>query len=344
MISHEPYIRRCFDLATLGGKHTKSNPNVGSVVVYDDKIIGEGYHKMFGDAHAEVEAVNSVVDKSLLPYSTIYVSLEPCCISGKTPPCTDLILMSGIKKVVFSVSDPNPKVSGNSVKILRENGVEVIENVLKEVGESIIRPFIANLSKRPYIILKQVTSLDGFIGHKEKQVWLSSKATSYLTHRWRSEVDAILIGKNTALIDNPSLTTRYWDGENAIRVVFDSKLELDSNLSVMIGNAKTIIVNEIKEGDFGNLCYLKIPKGNLDDLLTSLFAKGICRLLVEGGGQVIESFYHARLWDEYRLIETKKILNNEYPQDDLVVASKLNGTLVKEYTLLDDKIAIGIPK
>ncbi len=223
MNQEEIYVQRCFDMAVLGVDKVSPNPMVGAILVHKNRIIGEGYHEKFGQAHAEVNALRNVEpsDKKYISSSTLYVSLEPCCIHGNTPPCTDLIIKNGIPEVVISCLDQTPKVAGEGVGKLKRSGINVFEGLLKQKGErlsNIRNTFVTE--ERPYIILKYAQSLDGFIGKPDRQVWLTNSVSKRLVHKWRQEADAIIVGTNTALIDNPKLTTRYFSGSCPLRIVF----------------------------------------------------------------------------------------------------------------------------
>ena len=279
METHEKYIRRCFELAKLGIGNVKTNPMVGSIIVHNGKIIGEGYHKRYGEGHAEVNAVKSVKgeDKHLLNESTIYVSLEPCFHEGKTPPCVDLILGLGIPKVVISAVDPNPKVAGKSIEKLRNHGVEVISGVLEKEGRFIARRFFHHfMTKRPYVILKYAQSKDGFLSQMNKQIWLTNPYSKRLVHKWRNEEAAILVGTNTVKVDNPSLTNRLWFGNSPVRLIIDRNLKLTDEYAVMDGIARTIIICEKAPQAARNILleYLEInfERGFLKQLLKNISA------------------------------------------------------------------------
>lgn len=316
METHEKYIRRCFDLAQLGIGNVKTNPMVGSVIVHDDKIIGEGYHERYGEGHAEVNAVKSVKDEDrhLLSQSTIYVSLEPCFHEGKTPPCVDLILKLGIPKVVISAVDPNPKVAGQSIEKLRSNGVEVITDVLEEEGKFVARRFFHHFTtKRPYVILKYAQSKDGFIGRMNKQVWLTNSYSKRLVHKWRNEEAAILVGTNTVKVDNPNLTNRLWFGNSPVRLIIDRHSKLTDDYAVMDGIARTIIICEKAPQDARNILleYLEInfERGFLKQLLKKLYQLKISSIIVEGGAITLEHFIEKGLWNEARVFVGNKWLS-----------------------------------
>lgn len=336
MYPHEVFMHRCFDLAGMAGKATYPNPNVGAVLVYDSRIIGEGYHTAFGKDHAEIEALQSVApeDKHLIPLSTLYVSLEPCSHFGKTPPCSLRIVQEGIKKVVIGCKDPNPLVAGRGISILLEHGIEVTGPVLENQAQQLIAPFVSNLNKKPYIILKWAKSKDNYIGQAGRQVWLSNQRTSLVSHKWRSEVHGILVGKNTVLTDNPSLTTRHYPGENPVRILMDSQLSLKGDFHIRNQEAPTWILNEIKDGHEGSIRFIKINnlKNPENTLLESLFENGIYILLVEGGAEILKYFIRNNLWNEARIINTPKLLGEGIP------APNLEGKLYKTQQIEDDII------
>ena len=336
----ELYIQRCFDLARLGTSKVSPNPPVGAVIVAKNRIIGEGFHQAYGQAHAEVNAVNNVHedDKHLLPFSTIYISLEPCCVYGNTPPCTNLILKHKIPRVVISSLDLSPDVSGKSVEILRNADVEVIENILPTQGKNLSLSRTTYVCKsRPYVILKYAKSKDGFIAKKEgAPVWISNLFSKRLTHKWRSEIDAIMIGTNTARIDNPSLTTRYYNGQNPIRVVLDKNLKLDSTLHIFDDSAATIVFNTLKSSQRGNIQFVKVNFENqlLEQVLLFLHQNKVSNLLVEGGSVLLQSFIAANLWDEARVLT-----GNTYLQEGLP-APKIDDAPVQEFKLETDTISV----
>lgn len=345
MTTDELYITRCFELAKLGGKATKTNPMVGAVLVHDNRIIGEGYHKAYGGPHAEVNCLNSVkeADQSLIPDSTLFVSLEPCCFHGKTPACTNLILENGIKDVRISAMDPFPEVNGKGLQILKDKGVKITQGILEERGKRLIEKFVYNnMHKRPYIILKIVESQDGFIGQEGKQVWLSNKPSKILSHKWRSEVDGIMIGTNTAVIDNPRLTTRLYPGDDPIRIVFDNKERIPKTHHLLSDSLKTTIITASETyntGEQPNKTVLKLntEENQLKYILERLYKQDINSLIVEGGANLIKSFVKIGLWDECRVIRCKKQLN-EGIKSPLVVMK-----YAQKYELDGDLVVIGYP-
>jgi diaminohydroxyphosphoribosylaminopyrimidine deaminase / 5-amino-6-(5-phosphoribosylamino)uracil reductase len=313
---HEIYIKRCIQLAKNGLGTTYPNPLVGSVIVYNGKIIGEGWHKKAGEAHAEVNAINSVKDKSLLSKATIYVSLEPCSHFGKTPPCSDLIVKHKIPNVVIGTVDPNPKVAGNGVKKLEENGISVTVGVLeKECHELNKRFFTFYIKKRPYIILKWAESADGFIApiskEKKEPVWLTNEFSRQLVHKWRSEEQAILVGTNTVLEDNPKLNVRDWYGKNPVRIVLDRTGKVTNDYNVLDNQLKTIVITEREKLVSTENCIYEnaIFDFKLAEKIASiLYKNAIQSVIIEGGTTTLETFSKANLWDEARIFESSTIL------------------------------------
>jgi diaminohydroxyphosphoribosylaminopyrimidine deaminase / 5-amino-6-(5-phosphoribosylamino)uracil reductase len=306
---HEKYIKRCIQLAKNGKGTSYPNPMVGSVIVYNDTIIGEGWHKKAGESHAEVIAINSVKDKSLLKKATIYVSLEPCSHYGKTPPCANLIVESGIKKVVIGIIDSNSKVSGRGILHLQKNGCDVIVGVLQQECFDLNRRFFTfHTKKRPFIILKWAETKDGFLdknrGEKNDKSpnWISNQYSQQFVHKMRAEEQAILVGTNTALIDNPSLTVRSWVGENPIRIVLDRVSKIPTNYNLLSDGIKTIVFSEVKHSvdSFGNVIFERIDfsKNVPEQICEVLYKYEIQSVIIEGGSQTLQSFINANLWDE----------------------------------------------
>ena len=293
----EKYIKRCLQLAQNGFGTTYPNPLVGSVIVHNDLIIGEGWHQKSGCPHAEVNAINAVKDPSLLPFSTIYVSLEPCSHFGKTPPCADLIIAKKIPNVVIGTLDPNAKVAGNGIKKLLENNINVKIGFLEtECHELNKRFFTFQQKKRPYIILKWAQTKDGFIAPKSKDinqpVWISNEYSRQLVHKWRNEEQAILVGFQTVVDDNPSLTTRDWTGNNPIRVVLDKNNSISKDFAIFDNQSKTLVFSE--------------PFNDNNEIWTNkianfLFQNDIQSVIIEGGKTTIQRFIDANLWDEARV-------------------------------------------
>lgn len=304
------FMKRCIELAQLGNDSTFPNPMVGSVIVHNKKIIGEGYHEKFGEAHAEVNAIKSVKNKDLLKESTIYVSLEPCAHYGKTPPCALLIIESKIPKVVIGMKDPFAKVNGEGIRLLKDAGIDVKVGVMEQDCEKLNKAF-NNLhrTKRPYVILKWAQTQDGFIDKirtkdsEQKPNWITNEACRTLVHKWRSETQAILIGTNTALIDNPKLNVRSWKGNSPIRIVIDKDLKLPNNLHIFDQSIPTIIINNEANRIQENLEYIKLKFDNnlLESLLHVLYTKNIVSVFVEGGKKTLQSFIDQNIYDEARV-------------------------------------------
>ena len=306
---HENYINRCIELAKNGLGTTYPNPMVGSVIVYNNEIIGEGWHRKSGEPHAEVNAINSVKNKSLLAKATIYVSLEPCSHFGKTPPCCDLIIKHKIPDVVVGTIDPNSIVAGTGIKRLQENGINVTVGILeKECNELNKRFFTFHNKKRPYIILKWAESQDGFIApltkDKKEPVWISNEFSRQLVHKWRSEEQAILVGTNTVLDDNPKLDVRDWTGKNPIRIVLDKNGRISKNHHIKDGQIKTIVITEQENLTSSENCIYE--NAIFDIQLTKTIADisykyGIQSIIIEGGRQTLQTFIDDNLWDEAKV-------------------------------------------
>ncbi|MBS1771754.1 MAG: bifunctional diaminohydroxyphosphoribosylaminopyrimidine deaminase/5-amino-6-(5-phosphoribosylamino)uracil reductase RibD [Bacteroidetes bacterium] len=324
----EKYIKRCLELAQLGKGHVSPNPMVGAVLVHQDRIIGEGWHKLYGEAHAEVNCIESVSeeDKHLIPDSTMYVSLEPCAHHGKTPPCANRIVTEGIKKVVACNDDPFAEVDGKGMQILKANSVEAITKILDAEGKWVNRRFFCfHQNKRPYIILKWAQSADGiFAPYGNRRYQLTNKASSILVHKWRTEEAAIMVGTNTALADNPQLTSRHWKGKNPLRIVIDRSLILPTNLNLFDGSVNTWVINDQKEEQGNNLRYVKLEFGDslLDSLMKKLHESNIQSIIIEGGTKLLNSFIEKGLWDEARVFTAEEKLIHGLPAPSLTKASK----------------------
>lgn len=316
--SNQHYIARCITLAQNGLGTTYPNPLVGSVVVYDDKIIGEGWHQKAGEPHAEVHAIKSVKDTSLLSQSTLYVNLEPCSHFGKTPPCTDLIIESKIPKVVIGTMDPFSKVCGNGIVKLKNAGIEVEIGVLEnECHELNKRFFSYHQKKRPYVILKWAQTQNGFIAPLKKEenrpVWISNKYSRQLVHKWRAEEQAILVGTNTVLQDNPQLNLRDWAGEHPVRVVLDRELRIPTTFSVYDKSVKTIFLTEKQtQSNHENLIFetIDFSHNRNEQILHVLYKHQIQSVIVEGGEKVLNSFIADNLWDEARVFTSDTFLES----------------------------------
>lgn len=309
-MQEEFYIRRCIELAQKAIGNTYPNPLVGSVIVHNDKIIGEGYHHKAGENHAEINAINSVEDKSLIPESTIYVSLEPCAHFGKTPPCALKIIELGFKKVVIGAMDSHDKVNGKGKKIIQDAGIEVVSGVLeKECIELNKRFFTYHERRRPFIILKWAESGDRFMDKDFKPTQISNALTKQFVHQLRSNEHSILIGTMTALRDNPSLTTREIIGRNPIRILIDIDLKVPKDFNVYSNEAETLVFNSVKEGDEGNIKFIKTSRENfIANMLKTLHELHIQSIIVEGGSLVLQQFIDAGLWDETIIIKNKNLV------------------------------------
>ena len=308
-------MQRCLQLAKAGAGYVAPNPMVGAILVHDNRIIGEGYHKKYGEAHAEVNCINSVTgnDKQFIDKSTLYVSLEPCSHHGKTPPCTDLVIRNKIPKVVIGCKDTYKEVAGKGIEKLKAAGVNVAVGILeKECKELNKRFFTFQEKKRPYIILKWAESLNSCIANGDKsRVYISNDYTNRLVHKWRGEESAILIGKNTALYDDPALTTRHWEGNHPVRMVIDLDLQLPSSLKIFNKESRTIIFNRIKTEDQGNLVYYKIAGNNaLEEINNACYDMGLQSIIIEGGRKLLQSYIDNALWDESRIITNEDLIIN----------------------------------
>lgn len=307
----EKYIKRCIELSKNGLGTTYPNPLVGSVIVYENQIIGEGWHKKSGEPHAEVNAINSVKDKSLLSKSTIYVSLEPCSHFGKTPPCADLILKNEIPNVVIGTIDPNSKVAGNGIKKLLEAGKNVIVGVLEQECQELNKRFFTyHQKKRPYIILKWAESSDGFISPnaklEQKPVWITNEYSRQLVHKWRSEEQAILVGTQTVIDDNPSLTVRDWARENPIRIVIDRNNKISKESHIFDNQVKTIIITATAiASEKQNIKFETIDfhKNSTEQIVAIIYKNQIQSVIIEGGRHTLQAFIDANLWDEARVFQ-----------------------------------------
>ena len=336
------FLRRCFDLARLGAGSVSPNPMVGAVLVHEGRIIGEGYHRKHGGPHAEVEAIRSVspADRPFMGKSTLYVSLEPCCVHGRTPPCTDLILEMGIPRVVISNLDESPGVNGKGVRQLKEAGVDVHIHALEEEGLPYSRIRNTFVSKdRPYILLKYARSADGFLGRENESVWLTNAISKRLVHKWRSEVDAILVGTQTIRVDNPELTNRLYFGKTPIRLVLDREGSLPRRLAVFNEDAPTWIFTQ-SPGEFadteGPFRVIPAPfeENLIPFLLRYLAENNVTSLLVEGGRKLLNSFIEGGWWDEARVLEAQVCLGQG------IYAPKLPGEPAATFEVLSDRLFV----
>ena len=308
-MTDEIYMKRCIELARKALGNTYPNPLVGSIIVHNSLIIGEGFHQKSGENHAEINAINSVEKKDLLKESTIYVSLEPCSHFGKTPPCANKIIETGFKKVVIGTLDSHEKVNGKGKKLIEEAGIEVVSGVLeKECQELNKRFFTFHRKKRPFIILKWAESGDGFLDQDFKPTQIGNSLTKQFVHKLRSEEHAILVGTNTALTDNPALTTREITGRNPVRILIDFELKVPLNFNLYNNEAPTLIFNAIKDSEEKNIRFIKIEKENfVENLMTKLYENQIQSVIVEGGSFTLQQFIDAGIWDAAIIIKNKNL-------------------------------------
>jgi diaminohydroxyphosphoribosylaminopyrimidine deaminase/5-amino-6-(5-phosphoribosylamino)uracil reductase len=337
---------RCIDLALKGAGSVAPNPMVGAVLVFNGRIIGEGYHAQYGGPHAEVNCFNSVDenDHAFIKESILYVSLEPCAHYGKTPPCANLIVENKIKHVVIGTKDPFESVNGNGIQILQDAGVKVevgiLESACKQINSSF---FTFHQKKRPYIILKWAQTADAKIASEtNERLLITNRITNTLVHRWRSEVAAILIGTNTALKDNPSLNNRLWTGNSPIRLVIDLSLRLPLSLHLFSDSLPTVVFNYTKTETEGAVRYEKIQSNEsaIDQILEYCYTMNYNSLLVEGGAETLQSFIDASLWDEARVITNQ----SQLIYDGLNAPHLKNYSVLSNKKLLDDEIVIYLNK
>ena len=357
-------MQRCLELAKKGAGSVAPNPMVGAVLVYEDRIIGEGWHQQYGEAHAEVNCINDAMihlnaesdwEHDIIEKSTLYVSLEPCAHFGKTPPCADLIIQHKISKVVIGSKDPFQEVNGKGIEKLKAAGVEVISGILENECKALNNRFFTfHEKKRPYVILKWAQTADGKMASlnpsaggtsdsDRKRLFISNEYSNRLVHQWRSEEASILIGTNTALLDDPELTNRLWEGNSPIRLVLDMDLRLPSHLKLFDKKVKTIVFNAVKQEEKENLIYYKIDKEKsiVSEISYALYQLNIQSVIVEGGAKLLQSFIDAGLWDEARVISNEKLVINNacLPDRQGLAAPNLTAALmVKEEKILSDRI------
>ena len=333
----EFFMLRAMELALLGSGLVSPNPLVGCVITYEGKIIGEGWHKKYGEPHAEVNAVNSVPDKRTLRESTVYVTLEPCAHFGKTPPCADLLIEHQIKKVVVANLDSNPLVAGEGIRKLRSSGIEVITGVLDKKGRALNKRFFTIMEKqRPYIILKWAETADGFVARKNfDSKWISDEYSRQLVHKWRAEEDAVLVGMRTAQLDNPELNVRDWSGRNPVRIVIDRFLKLNEKIHLFDGLQKTVCYNVLKHEEHPNLSLVRIDEEDfLHHLIHDLYKRKIQSIIVEGGSQTLQAFIELGLWDEARIFVSPQSFQSG------VKAPAISGVLENHFKIKNDWLKI----
>lgn len=340
---HEKYMNRCLELAQLGAGNVSPNPMVGCVIVHNETVIGEGFHEKYGGPHAEVNAVNSVKLPALLKESTLYVSLEPCAHFGLTPPCSDLIIERKMPNVVIGTIDSFAKVAGKGIERMIKAGIDVhvgiLENKCRQINK---RFFTFHEKKRPFIILKWAQTTDGFIDFDRSKseigepTWITGENALLRVHQMRAVEDAILVGTNTALKDNPSLTVRHCAGRNPVRVLIDNKLRLPENLNLFDGTVKTLVFNSVKNQESANVEFIKIDFGKkmVHHLLKELQKRNIQSLIVEGGKQLLDSFIALNLWDEaFQFVGNKNFKSG-------IEAPKISGNLIHAENIDNDKLFV----
>nr|WP_297788172.1 bifunctional diaminohydroxyphosphoribosylaminopyrimidine deaminase/5-amino-6-(5-phosphoribosylamino)uracil reductase RibD [uncultured Allomuricauda sp.] len=345
---HQKYILRCIELAKKGLGTTAPNPMVGCVIVHDNKIIGEGFTSPYGGPHAEVNAINAVNDKDLLKEASLYVTLEPCSHYGKTPPCADLIAKHKLKEVFIGLQDPHDKVAGKGIKKLENAGCKVTVGILEDECRGHHKRFLTfQEKKRPYIILKWAESDDGFLApdaakrsDNPEPFWITNAHSKQLVHQWRSQEQAILVGTNTVLEDNPKLTTRNWAGKDPIRVVLDRNLKIGSNYHVLDTSVRTIFLTEVEDASkyMEGVDYVIIDfSANLaKEICDALHQHNITSVIIEGGTKTLQTFIDENLWDEARIFKGAVCFKNGLP------APKLKGTLQHQNKILTDTLSVYI--
>ncbi|AWW30647.1 bifunctional diaminohydroxyphosphoribosylaminopyrimidine deaminase/5-amino-6-(5-phosphoribosylamino)uracil reductase RibD [Echinicola strongylocentroti] len=337
MTVDEKYMLRALELAELGRSDVSPNPMVGCVIVYQGRIIGEGYHQNYGGPHAEPNAVNQVKDQELLKEAIVYVTLEPCAHFGKTPPCASLLAEKQVKKVVIAAVDSNPLVGGKGIDILREAGVDVVTGVLeKEARIQNKRFFTAIEKKRPYVILKWAQTQDGFVARANyDSKWISNAYSRQLVHQWRSEEDAIMVGTKTAHFDDPKLNVRDWQGKDPLRIVLDKQLTLDNNLHLFDQSIPTICYNLIKDETLENLVYVKLQRNfDISAILEDLHKRKVQSIIIEGGSYLLQKFVQSELWDEAR------VFTGQSKFESGIAAPKLKQHPHEKHDIMGDQLAI----
>ncbi|PWJ42576.1 bifunctional diaminohydroxyphosphoribosylaminopyrimidine deaminase/5-amino-6-(5-phosphoribosylamino)uracil reductase RibD [Sediminitomix flava] len=338
MQTKESFMNRALELALLGFGKVSPNPIVGCVIVKDGKIIGEGYHKVYGGPHAEVNAVNSVINKEDIKGSDVYVTLEPCSHYGKTPPCADLLVKHLPKKVIVCNLDPNPLVAGRGMKKLEDAGIETEVGVLEDKGLEINRRFFTFMQeKRPYIILKWAQTADGYVARKNfDSKWISNSFSRKMVHKWRAEEDSIMVGRNTAQYDNPSLNVRDWQGKDPVRVVIDSELKLSKDLNLFDQTIPTLCYNLKQDLEDGLVTYIKVEKENyLSAIFTDLFERKLQSIIIEGGSYLLQKCIDENFWDEARVFMAKTTFG-----DGIKAPSLKNAKFISENELQGDKLQV----
>ena len=333
-------MKRALELARLGIGQVSPNPRVGCVVVHNNLIIGEGWHKKYGEPHAEVNAIESVQNKSLLKDSVIYVNLEPCSHTGKTPPCADLLIQHAVKKVVVSNLDSNPLVAGNGIKKLRAAGIEVVTGILEKEGHELNKRFFTFMEKqRPYIILKWAETSDGFIARENHDSkWISNEYSRQLVHKWRTEEDAVLVGPKTARYDNPQLNIRDWSGRNPVRIVLDRFLRLSDTLHLFDRLQPTLCYNVLKHEEHPNFTLIRLEEENfISHVVDDLHKRKIQSVIIEGGATTLQLFIDAGLWDEAKIFVSDKGFGKG------IKSPSMHGNLIAQESVFNDTLRTYLP-
>jgi len=344
-MSDELFMKRCLELADMASGNVSPNPMVGCVIVSAGNIIGEGFHKKYGEAHAEVNGVKSVIEtygdhaETLLKNATVYVSLEPCAHFGKTPPCADLLIRHQVKKVVIGNRDPFPDVNGKGIDKLKDAGIEVTYGVLDKECAQLNRRFFTRINRqRPYIILKWARTANGFFAPKNTtQQWISGPLAKKMVHKWRTEEDAILIGKQTAITDNPQLSAREWTGKNPLRVVIDRNLDIPISNHLYNDSAKTVILNEKKTDVIENVHFVQMEDMQYylpQKIAFQLYLMDIQSIIIEGGANILNQFISAGLWDEAR------VFNSVKNWETGVFSPQINGRITSVTEVDQDQLTI----
>ena len=343
LLTPDFFMHRCLELAKQGIAYVAPNPMVGAVLVHNGKIIGEGFHQQYGRPHAEVNCINSVSakDKDKISNSVLYVSLEPCSHFGKTPPCTDLIVANKIPEVVIGCRDPFKEVDGKGIEKLKASGVKVSDGILEKECQQLNKRFFTFYTKhRPYIILKWAETGDGKIAaNGTDRLLISNEQTNRFVHKWRSEEASILVGTNTALLDDPELTTRNWPGSSPVRSVVDMDLKLPSSLKIFNDKQRTVIFNTIRHEEKDNLIYYQVTEdvNIVHQIVNALYQMKIQSVIVEGGARLLQSFIDEEMWDEVRVIKNEElIINNGLAAPELEIKNadeeiKILGDSIKIY-------------
>lgn len=332
----ELMMKRCIELAENGLGMTYPNPVVGCVIVRNGRIISEGWHQKAGEPHAEVNAVNKIKDKEILKECEIYVSLEPCSHFGKTPPCSDMIVRYGFKRVIVGISDPNSKVNGQGIERMKNAGIEVKVGVLEnECAELNKRFFCFHQNKRPYIILKWAQTADGFMAAENHvQKWITNQYSKQLVHLWRSQEQSVLVGYNTAKIDNPQLNLRLWSGNQPVRAVINRDLSLDLKLHLFDGSQQTMIFSEKEDSSRPDVIRLKFDENLEESILEELHKSGLQSVIIEGGRKTLDGFINKGLWDEARIFSSSESWGSG------IEAPRIEGKLIEQKTIGSDSLKI----